>query len=375
MGRPRVSILLPSLNARQFLDARIESLLAQTFSDWEAIVLDSHSTDGSWELFKSIASTDSRFRLYQIPSEGVYAALNRGIELATGEFLHIATCDDTMAPEFLSEMLQAFSRCPEAAIAACDVLFIDRDGRNLSPANSELARLLSRRAIRELLELDTVRTAFLGEKQNQINYRPVPHDCLLHFSGRSVYCSLTQLVVRTKMARAVGPFPTTIGSIADFGWLLHATSRFGTVHLPQKLATWRFHGSQLSIYRNRARGASGQSMCQQILPEIRQRHPHLLTRNDCAALLLPFKTRLARNAVGRLYCWFETVFHLFWMFFQRPAATWRGLRRAKFRFGTRRYSLLPMIFEGTSLTSKKLQAIEHLQQHDDFDTAGREQRA
>jgi len=91
------------------------------------------------------------------------------------------------------------------------------------------------------------------------------------------------------MARAVGPFPTTIGSIADFGWLLHATSRFGTVHLPQKLATWRFHGSQLSIYRNRARGASGQSMCQQILPEIRQRHPHLLTRNDCAAFLLPFK--------------------------------------------------------------------------------------
>ena len=75
------------------------------------------------------------------------------------------------------------TRCPEAAIAARDVLFIDRDGRNLSPANSELARLLSRRAIRELLELDTVRTAFLGEKQNQINYRPVPHDCLLHFSG------------------------------------------------------------------------------------------------------------------------------------------------------------------------------------------------
>ncbi len=246
------------------------------------------------------------------------------------------------------------TRCPEAAIAACDVLFIDRDGRNLSPANSELTRLLSRRAIRELLELDTVRTAFLGENQNQINYRPVPHDCLLHFSGRSVYCSLTQLVVRTKMARAVGPFPTTIGSIADFGWLLHATSRFGTVHLPQKLATWRFHGSQLSIYRNRARGASGQSMCQQILPEIRQRHPHLLTRNDCAALLLPFKTRLARSPIGRIYHWFETAVRLLWMILEQPDPTLRALLRVRFRFGTRRHSLLPMIFQNAGLAPRQL---------------------
>src|SRR6266705_5424751 len=267
------------------------------------------------------------------------------------------------------------TRCPEAAIAACDVLFIDRDGRNLSPANSELARLLSRRAIRELLELDTVRTAFLGEKQNQINYRPVPHDCLLHFSGRSVYFSLNQLLLRTASAEAAGPFETTICSIADFDWLLRLTSITGTIHVPKKLAMWRYHGDQLSLIRDDSRLGSMKMIAEHTMREIRQRHPGLLTRNDCRALLLPFKTLLARNAVGRLYCWFETVFHLFWMFFQRPAATWRGLRRAKFRFGTRRYCLLPMIFEGTSLTSKKLQAIEHLQQHDDFDTAGREQRA
>jgi glycosyltransferase involved in cell wall biosynthesis len=75
--------------------------LAQTFRDWEAIVLDSHSTDGSWEFFRSVASNDWRFRLYQIPREGVYAALNRGMELVSGEFLLIATCDDTMHADFL----------------------------------------------------------------------------------------------------------------------------------------------------------------------------------------------------------------------------------------------------------------------------------
>src|ERR1700682_1436260 len=132
MGSPRVSILLPSLNARQFLGPRLDSLLAQTFTNWEAIVLDSYSNDGSWEFFQSVASTDPRFRLYQIPREGLYAALNRGIQLATGEFLHIATCDDTMSPEFLTEMLHALSCCPEAGIAACDALLINRDGKELS---------------------------------------------------------------------------------------------------------------------------------------------------------------------------------------------------------------------------------------------------
>ncbi|HXQ02300.1 MAG TPA: glycosyltransferase family 2 protein, partial [Candidatus Udaeobacter sp.] len=111
MVRPLVSILLPSLNACQFLDERIESLLTQSFSNWEAIVLDSHSSDGSWEFFKSIASTDSRFKLYQVPRDGLYAALNRGMQLARGEFLHIATCDDTMAPEFLTDMLKAYAQC------------------------------------------------------------------------------------------------------------------------------------------------------------------------------------------------------------------------------------------------------------------------
>src|SRR6266568_3825915 len=158
MGRPLVSILLPSLNACQFLDARIESLLTQSFSNWEAIVLDSHSSDGSWEFFKSIASTDSRFRLYQVPRDGLYAALNRGMQLASGEFLHIATCDDTMAPEFLTEMLHALSRCPEAGIAACDVLLINRDGNELSA--QDVTGRLTRRSTKNLLSLDTVRTAF-----------------------------------------------------------------------------------------------------------------------------------------------------------------------------------------------------------------------
>jgi glycosyltransferase involved in cell wall biosynthesis len=356
MGTPLVSILLPSLNACQFLDERIESLLTQSFSNWEAIVLDSHSSDGSWELFKSIASTDSRFRLYQVPRDGLYAALNRGVQLASGEFLHIATCDDTMAPEFLTDMLKAHAQCPAAGIAVCDLLFIDRNGDKLLPA--DLIGHLTVRATKDLLSLDTVRTSVSGEICRHLNYRPAPHDCLLHFAGRSVYCSLTQLVVRMSSVKAVAPFETKIGSIADYEWLVRLTAHAGSVHLPRKLAMWRYHGSQLSLHRDDSRLDSMRVIGERTLRGICERQPHLLNRNDCEALLLPYKTLLAGSAIKRLGCWFEALVHLLWMFFERPADSLRALGRARFRFGTRRYSLIPMIFQGIGLAPIELEANE-----------------
>jgi glycosyltransferase involved in cell wall biosynthesis len=344
---PKISILLPSLNARKFLEPRIESLLNQTFTDWEAIVLDSGSTDGTWEYFQSIAGKDSRFQLHQLPREGLYAALNRGFDLATGEFIHVATCDDSMALEFLAEMLKASSRCPEAGVAVSDVLLIDRNGNPLS--ERALTGAMAKRAARNLLSLDRVRTAFPGETPQQINYRPVPHDCLLHFDGRSVYLSLNQLLVRTALARAAAPFDTTIGSVADFKWLLRLTASTGTVHVPKKLAMWRYHGDQLSLQPDLSRAASRKAAVESALGEICGRKLLQLSRNDRTALLLPFRSIGSSSIFGRLRLWFESLFTLIRMLVERPASTLRALRRVGFRFGTRRYTLLPMILGALGL--------------------------
>src|SRR5947207_5778905 len=205
MGAPKISILLPCLNARAYLEPRIDSLTAQVYSDWEAIVLDSGSTDGSWEFFKSIASVDPRFQLHQIPREGVYAALNRGMPLATGEFLHFATCDDTMAPEFLARMVETLGRCPDAGIAVCDVMLINQNGEPLSA--QDLTGHLSRGAIKRLLAHGKIVSAFPGEElQQKTNYRPAPLARSMHFFGRSVYFSLTQLNVSVSLANSSSLF-------------------------------------------------------------------------------------------------------------------------------------------------------------------------
>jgi glycosyltransferase involved in cell wall biosynthesis len=117
----KVSILLPSLNQRKFLDERVQSLFKQTLAGWEAIVLDSGSSDGSWEFFQSIAKRDSRFHLHQIPREGLYAALNRGFDLATAEFIHIATADDSMAPRISRRNAECFRKM--SASGHCRMLY------------------------------------------------------------------------------------------------------------------------------------------------------------------------------------------------------------------------------------------------------------
>ena len=349
---PKVSILLPSLDAGEFLEPRIDSLLKQTFTDWEAIVLDSQSTDGTWEFFKSVAERDPRFRLHQIPREGLYAALNRGLDLARGEFLHIATADDTEAPEFLNEMLKALASCSEADVAVSDVLLINRDGNELS-ANDIHGRL-SKRAGKNLFSLSVVRTAFPDEVETTINYRPVPHDCLLHFDGRSVYLSLNQLVVRTALAKAAAPFETSVGSVADFGWLLRLTSSTGSVHVPKKLAMWRFHGNQLSLRPDLSRATSRRAAAEAVLRKICDDQPNLLSGNDRAALLLPFKMLETKSPIRRIFLWLVAAGRLVRMFFARPISTFRALARVKFRFGTRRHTLLPMIFQHTGLEAKDL---------------------
>ena len=352
MGRAAVSILLPSLNVRKFLGPRVDSLLNQTFTDWEAIVLDSHSTDGTWEFFQSVAETDPRFHLHQIPREGLYPALNRGLKLMTGEFLYVAPCDDTMAPEFLAEMVEALAKCPDAGIAVCDCLFINPNGDELHVQDMTL--LMSKRRINNLLRSGSVRTSLLTMRQRNPNYRPPPHDCLLHFTGRSVYFSLTQLLIRTASAKAAGFFETNAGSAADFGWLVRLTSLTGSVHLPKKLATWRFHGDQLSLQRDNTRLSAMNTMCESILQAISGRYPSLLTNRDRRLLMLPYKALLARSLIRRIGYWLEGFVSLWPIFAMHPVATLRTLSQTGGRAGMSRNFPIATVLHRTGLAPRNL---------------------
>ena len=95
---PMVSILLPNLNNREYLPARFHSILNQTLTDWELIVIDGYSDDGAWGLIQECAKSESRMIVTQSPRKGIYAGINECLSRASGEYVYIATSDDTMAP-------------------------------------------------------------------------------------------------------------------------------------------------------------------------------------------------------------------------------------------------------------------------------------
>jgi glycosyltransferase involved in cell wall biosynthesis len=117
---PTVSIVVPSYNHARFLRRRIESILQQTFRDFELILMDDCSADDSWAILSSYAS-DPRVRLFrnEVNSANVFQQWNKGVSLALGEFVWIAESDDDADPRLLRNLVTALETNPNVTFAYC----------------------------------------------------------------------------------------------------------------------------------------------------------------------------------------------------------------------------------------------------------------
>ena len=110
---PRVSVVIPLYNKEPFVRRALDSVAAQSFTDFELIVVDDGSTDGGARVVADYP--DSRFRLVAQANAGPGAARNRGIAEARGEFLAFLDADDEWLPEYLEESVRLLERYGEAA--------------------------------------------------------------------------------------------------------------------------------------------------------------------------------------------------------------------------------------------------------------------
>ena len=229
---PKVSIILPNLNQAQFLPERINTIINQSFKDWECIIIDGHSTDGSLDIFNNLIEKDKRFTLNKREPKGVYDAWNFGISLAQGEFIYIATADDTMTTNFLDKMLCALKENPDCHIAECNLKLIDENSVEL-PENKQWVNFESAQFLKEYI--------FKPHK------RIAPYDGLLYTGDiGTIYTSITGLLVKTEVYRKHGLFLTNVGNIADFEWGARMGLCYNIIHIPSFLATWRIHDTQLT---------------------------------------------------------------------------------------------------------------------------------
>src|SRR6266567_649594 len=129
MRHPKVSVIVPSYNHCRYLSERIDSILGQTFGDFEVIVLDDASTDGSPAVLADYyAKPRVRIVVNARNSGSAFPQWNRGIGMAKGDYIWIAESDDSADPRFLETLVPILDDDPTLGLVYCQSRLIDVGG-------------------------------------------------------------------------------------------------------------------------------------------------------------------------------------------------------------------------------------------------------
>jgi len=113
LAQPTLSVIMPVYNGRADLSEAVDSLLQQTVVPQQIIIIDDGSTDGTDQLIEEYCQRDARIQLVRNAHGGVSAARNKGLELATGDFIYFMDADDLTGPTLFEDFLREKQACPQ----------------------------------------------------------------------------------------------------------------------------------------------------------------------------------------------------------------------------------------------------------------------
>jgi glycosyltransferase involved in cell wall biosynthesis len=213
---PLVSVLMSVYNGERYLREAVDSILAQTFGDFEFLIVDDGSTDGTAGILASCS--DSRIRLIRNETNlGLTRSLNRGLTLARGKYIARQDADDVALPERLAVQVDHLEAHPEVIALGGRLCFIDSDGARIG----EEARVVDHE--------DIVAQLMQG-------IGAVPHPAV---------------VMRTDAVRQVGGYREEFRAAQDVDLWLRLAECGQLANLEQVIAYYRVHEEQVSIARRR----------------------------------------------------------------------------------------------------------------------------
>lgn len=203
-----VSVIVTVYNRERYLSETLTSLLASTYHDFELIIVDDGSADGSLQLAKQFAARDSRIQVYANERNlGDYPNRMKAASLAQGRYLKYVDSDDLIYPHSLAIMVESMEQHPDAALGLAHSMPEDE-----APYPWKLT---SDQAYRK------------------------------HFLGRGcLSCGPTGAIIRRDAFEAVGGFQPDWGVLSDIDLWYRLAARWQTVLLPPGLVWWRRHAGQ-----------------------------------------------------------------------------------------------------------------------------------
>lgn len=131
----KISVIIPVHDAEAYIEQCVYSLIAQTYEDWEALLVDDGSADNSLEICEALSRTDSRIRIFHQDNKGASAARNCGLDHAEGVYVFFLDSDDAIHPLLFEEMIRQTEE-HQAEMAFCDVARVDDQQMNAALAKA-----------------------------------------------------------------------------------------------------------------------------------------------------------------------------------------------------------------------------------------------
>lgn len=263
---PRVSVIVPTYNREQFIAAAIESVLAQTFTDFEVIVVDDGSADNTREVVGSFNNPCVRY-IYQ-DNQGVAAARNTGIKASDSEYIAFLDSDDILLKEALDRGIKVLDKYPEVAFSYGQFYHIDERGRVLGLPEAKSKRSYVREGVQEIKEL------------------------LIHGN----YIRSNTVIARRSCLHKVGLFdPAFCPGSEDFDLWVRLAKKYAVAYISEPLAGVRIHPNQFGHIR--------------APDEVEKKNSLILTSIFNDTELAPFFSHLKPYAYFCLYCRMARIAH------------------------------------------------------------------
>lgn len=212
MTHPRISVAMSVYDNALFLGEAIESILAQSFGDFEFLIVDDGSTDGSSEIIAGYAAADRRVRPIRQENRGLIASLNRLIGEARAPLIARMDGDDVALPDRFERQLAFLDAHSDHGVLGTCTTSIDEHGRPLGR----------------------------GEPH------PPSHEALVAALGTGPVLCHSSVIMRTELVRAVGGYRPLFRHCEDYDLWLRLSSKTRMCSLPERLMRYRFSDDQVS---------------------------------------------------------------------------------------------------------------------------------
>ncbi len=260
---PSVSIIMPCYNSGSRLYQSVGSIAAQSFKNYELILIDDGSDNDTQKIIGELAASYSFLRTYRQENLGAAAARNKGIKEAKGQYIAFLDSDDTWDPKFLEMMVDALERHPEAVLAYCGWQNLGLEGGRGKPFVPPDYETQDKEAI------------------------------LLENCRWPIHAALT----RAEVVRNIGGFDESLSSCMDYDLWLRLAPFSKIIRVPQVLAYYHHHEGE-HITNNRLRIAQNHYRVQRKYIDT---HPDVLKRLG--------KRRVRELTLGELR---RRAFHALW---------------------------------------------------------------